>query len=180
MQFNKSDIVKMGGTAIVTALIFLALHRPPAAESFSKTPYVLQISNSTSGAISWDTAKSMIAQYLKSSNPLFVDSTKKVPLRAFVFNARQLDTVINHNLSPFGKDSSADDLYVYFGQQGTFDSGKYGKIHMIIVGAKTFRDPATNALYDSLMINPARQNSASSTSVYDKADPCPPKCPKTF
>src|SRR4051794_35354615 len=99
MQFNKTDIVKMGGTALITAIIFLATKTSPQPE-----PYVLSISNSTSGAISWDTAKSLMRQYVQSRNPLYADSTKQVPLTAFVFNARQLDTVINHNKSPFGTD----------------------------------------------------------------------------
>jgi hypothetical protein len=176
MQFNKSDIVKMGGTAIVTALIFLAINRPPAEESSSKTPYVFQIEASTSQRISWNWARKLDSEY-RAFKPLMVNINGSVqPLRALVFNARQLDTIINHNLNPNGKDSTADDVFIYFGQQGTFDSGKYGVIHLIAVGGKY--DASQRA--DTLMIRRSDTSSAKSASVYDKADPCPPNCPKNF
>ncbi len=175
MQFNKTDAVKMGGTAIVTALIVLALHRPAA----SSESYTFQLATSTSARISWAYARNLDSQYL-AFRPLRVrGGDSSLPLRALVFNARQLDTIINHNLNPNGpnrKDSTADDIYIYFGQDSTFQSGqsRFGNIHLIAVGGKY--DPTQNA--DTLMINRNNMSSATAASVYDKADPCPPNCPK--
>jgi hypothetical protein len=175
MKFNKADIVKMGGTAIITVLIVLGLHRPSTSE-----PYYFQVGTSTSQKISWDTALSLQSQYL-NFKPLWVNADTSgnmnlQKLQAFVFNARQLDTVINHNVNPNGRDSTADDVYIYFGQQGKFDSSKYGIIHLIVVGAKTVVSPSGN--YDTLMINRKNMASPMAASLYDKADPCPPDCPK--
>lgn len=172
MKFNSSDIVKMGGAALITALIFIATK--PSAEQL---PLVLR-GTSTSGAISWNTAKNYMQQWDVSSPLKADDSGKAKTLHAFSFNARQLDTLINHNLNPNGSDSTADDVFIFFGQDSTFDKdqARYVNVHLILVGGKY----DSTAGKDTLMINKSRENSALASSVFDKADPCPPNCPKGY
>jgi hypothetical protein len=172
MQFNKTDVVKMGSTAVVTALIVFALHRPSSTE-----PYTLKVATSTSARISWAYALNLQNQYL-NFKPLMVRvGDSDAPLRALVFKASQLDTIINHNLNPNGTDSTADDVFIYLGQDSTFQNGgsKFGNIHLVVVGGKY--DSTQRA--DTLMINRRNMNSSMVASVYDKAQPCPPSCPTT-
>jgi hypothetical protein len=173
MKFNKADTVKMGGTAVLTALIVLALHRP----SPSLEPYTFSLATSTSQRISWAYAVNLENQYLAFKPLLVKFGDSAYPLKALVFNARQLDTIINHNLNPNGRDSTADDVFICFGQDSTSQNGstRFGNIHLIAVGGKY--DSTQGA--DTLMIKSNNINSPMVASVYDKAQPCPPTCPKT-
>jgi hypothetical protein len=172
MKFNATDIVKMGGAALLTALIFIALK--PSAQQF---PLVFN-GTSTSGAISWVKAQNYMQQWDVSSPLKADDSGRAKTLHAFSFDAKQLDTIINHNLNPNGTDSTADDVFIFFGQDSTFQNGqsRFVNVHLILVGGKY--DSTVGK--DTLMINVKKKNSAFASSVYDKADPCPPNCPKSF
>lgn len=172
MKFNATDIVKMGGTAIITALIVIAVK--PSNEQHS----LILRGTSTSGAISWLKAQNYMKQWDSTSPLKSDDSGIAKTLHAFSFNAKQLDTLINHNLNPNGSDSTADDVFIFFGQDSTFENGqsRFVNVHLILVGGKY----DSTAGKDTLMINNNRKNSALASSVYDKADPCPPNCPKSF
>lgn len=177
MKFYASDIIKMGGAALITALIFLATRSSTPAEQQlqaqqSPEPLVLTFSGSTSGAISWASADSMRRQWISASPLKTNDGGNTATLQAFSFNARQIDTIINHNLNPINGDSTADDLFIYFGQDSTFNSGtkKFGNIHLVLVGSQTI------ASKNVLMVNLRDSTSAKASSVYDQANPCPPRC----
>ncbi len=163
MKLSKS-LIQISATALITSCLFIG--------------YLMAFPNSTgifavgsSEDISWELATSLQSEYLEFK-PLRVLYTeggeeKKEDLRGFVFNALQLDTIINLNKS--GK--TPDEVYFMFGQNGTFKEGllgihKRGIIQLVAVGMLNKDLLITTTLPDTKI------------SVYDKADPCPPNCPK--
>jgi len=170
MRFYRSDLVKMGGTATVTSLAFLIFNfflPRSVAYKFAK-----------SERISWDTADSLRKEY-REYRPLKVrvhyqdssDPNAEVDsiLNGFKFNASDLNEIINSNLSlPVGE--KADEVIFYLGKKGVSGRwpNKYATMHIIAVGVKN----------DSLLFNRNQTNVKAASSVFDKADPCPPNCPK--
>lgn len=162
MKFHKTDIIKMGGTALVTALVFVVFNL------FSANGNTFYFAKSD--RISWKDALKMQKEYVPNRQHLKtrVGSGDSV-LRGIVFDARQLDEIINHNRHPTGTDSTADEVIFYLGKDG--ESGgwlsKYPNMHVIAAGMK-----------GRYLLIDADQSTATKSSVFDKADPCPPNCPK--
>lgn len=173
MKFHRSDIIKMGGTAILTSLVFIVYNLFSGSENtfdFAK-----------SDRISWNEADALRDEYLKFK-PLRVQyddpanpGTNKIgDLEGFIINARQLDEIINHNKSPYkgGTDSTADEVIFYLGKKGKFGIPPFDKAHMHIIAAGIKSD---TLLIPSSALD---QTNATKSSIFDKADPCPPNCPK--
>jgi hypothetical protein len=129
--------------------------------------------------ISWTEAVSLKNEYL-GFKPLMVrhartegvpNDTVESKLQGFVFDAKQIDSIINHNvLLPQGQ--QADEVIIYFGQKGSYRSWFLGKkrprLHIVTAGIKG----------GDLLINKQYPSDKLKANVYDKADPCPPHCPK--
>jgi len=152
MKLNR-NFVQIGSTAVITAVAVYFIMKTPHADS---------------EPISWKDAQAFMMQY-DTANIMKTKYTKRdgedtiSVLKGFVFNAIQLDSIINNNQSSikpdnvlflFGKDGAILDTentewpimrFIAVGLQG----------NQILTGAPTNEDP----------------------SIYDKADPCPPNCP---
>lgn len=170
MKFTKSDIPKMTGTAAITALICIGLYG-----SFKKGTFLSISKDNKSDRISWKDAVSMQNEYMKF-RPLKIKYNDEnsqgvvTPLEGFRIDAKQLDEIINHNhAANDSKDSTAEEVAFYLGQNGTFENGRdtYGNIHIIAVGIKK----------NALMIKP-EETDAKTSSVFDHADPIPPNRPR--
>ena len=122
--------------------------------------------------ITWEDAVELRQEY-KKYKPLQVehkgtsgrDSETKASLEGFVFDAQQLAEIINYNRSR----EAPDKVIFYFGQKGVADANtasEHGIIKIIAVGMKN----------NKLLVNDF--NNEGKSSVFDKADPCPPFCPE--
>lgn len=167
MKFNKSDILKMGGAAVLTALAFLS------SQFFqSSTPL---FSFAKSERISWKDAMSLRDEY-RGFKPLQVRYGRKPgdtiveTLNGFVFNAKDLDSILHNKKAT----KLPDEVIFYLGQKGKFSTGWLGKnhanMHVIAAGMKE-----SKLLYD-----PANPGDKMASYIYDKADPCPPNCPNNI
>jgi hypothetical protein len=160
MKLNR-NFLQISATALITSAAFL-FYMNFVQNKDSKVIHAI------SDPISWDDAKILMnnyaasqimkTKYLNNANQPVVDI-----LKGFVFDQDDLDEIIRHNHSGI----KPDKVLIYFGQDGTFDDGT-GKlwpiVHMIAVGMKN------NVLLTEGIAGQA-------PSIYDKAEPCPPKCP---
>ena len=166
MKFNKSDIPKMGGAALITALIFIAINFWGNKNKFSF---------SSSERISWNRADKLKGEYMgfKPMNVEYKDpATGKdivTELEGFKMDARQIDEIINHNKHTGSTDSTADEIIFYFGMDGKSGPwySRFANLHIIAAGIKN----------NTLLKNREGSNDVES-SIFDKADPCPPYCPQ--
>lgn len=170
MEFSKSDIPKMAVTAAITALICVGLY-----SLFEQNTFLSIMKDNKSERISWKEADVMQKEY-REFKPLkikYVDENSKdavAPLEGFRIDAKQLDEIINHNhAAKDSKDSTAEEVAFYLGQDGTFRNvlTNYGNIHIIAVGIKK----------NELMIK-REETDAKTSSVFDHADPIPPNRPR--
>lgn len=118
-----------------------------------------------STAISWNEALSMRTKYV-ARTPLKIESSgNQVPLEGFTIQANQLSEIISNNKSG----GSADAVMFYFGAEDPAPGSSLPKYHLIAVGIKN----------NTLMIPSTERdrNDPTKSSVFDKADPCPPFCP---
>lgn len=152
MKLNKS-LVQISGTAIITAAAVYFLMKTPHADSEN---------------ITWDAAKALMKEY-DSDTIMKTKYTKRdgedtiSVLKGFVFNAVQLDSIINKNQSSI----QPDNVLFLFGKDGTFlapNGTAWPNMRFIAVGLKG-NQILTGAPPDE------------DPSIYDKADPCPPNCP---
>ncbi len=164
MRFSPSDIPKMAIAAVGTAVIFIIFLNLPQPTAPPKGKDV---------RISWDSALKLQSQYLENK-PLLVDylddasgQMKRDELQGFRFPAAAIDEVINHN--KFKGGAKAEEIIIYLGIDG------YSKMP---------NDPIPNytlfiagILNNEIMRNADSSNNIES-SVMDRADPCPPNCPK--
>jgi hypothetical protein len=165
MKLNK-NFIQISVTALISSgasILFMA----SAKHEFSSIPFA------PSETISWETATKFRSDYV-DFKPLYVrydDSQGReliLPLEGFVFEKAHLNEIINDNHSIYG---NPDKVAFLLGQEDTFKHGsglfdpKRGNIRMIAVGIK-----------DSKYLIDAR--SGMQPSIYDKADPCPPNCPR--
>jgi len=144
--------------AFMGCIFFLSFSTPEKAEDVSGLRPV-------STAISWNEAVSMRTKYV-ARTPLKMEvSGNQVPLEGFTIQANQLSEIISNNKSG----GNADAVMFYFGAEDPAPGSTLPKYHLIAVGIKN----------NALMI-PSDQrdrNDPTKSSVYDKADPCPPFCP---
>lgn len=123
-----------------------------------------------SSAISWNEALALKNKYL-SSNPLKIEisgqgGTSQQPLEGFTINAAQLLEIIQAN-KVGGK---ADEVVFYLGADDPAPGFTLPRYNLIAVGKNA----------GGLMIpnNDRDKSDPSKSSVFDKAEPCPPFCPE--
>ena len=131
---------------------------------------------SRSERISWQTAKNLKDEYIgfKPMNVEYKDpKTGKdidTELEGFKMDARQMDEIINHNKHTGSTDSTADEVIFYFGMDGKAGPwySKFPNLHIIVAGVK-----------NNIVLKNRDINESKASSVFDKADPCPPSinCP---
>jgi hypothetical protein len=170
-SFYKTDVAKIiYGMLLAVAFMYVYNNMTGSTESFTMAK---------SERISWTCATKLKDEYLKfkpmsvrvARTPGVPGDTVEKKLEGFVFDAKQIDDIINHNLLlPAGV--QADELIIYFGQSGTFNSGLLGlkkrpRLHIISAGIKA----------GQLLIDKNNPDDKLKSNVYDKADPCPPNCP---
>lgn len=163
MKLSKS-FVQISSTAIITSAIYIIYFL-----FFSGAP---TLSFMKSDRITWPEATQLKTEYI-NYKPLRVthkgqsttDPEKTADLQGFVFDAAHLNEIINNNQSASG---NPDKVIFYLGQDGKAGGlfTKHGIIHIIAVGIKG----------DILLIDD--KSGANLPSIFDKADPCPPFCPK--
>lgn len=170
----QTDLLKIGGTALITAALFVLYNRF-SPNSTSSTDYGVHMLGS--GRIPLAEAIRLRKNWIDTPLIRTDSSGHSGALQAFRFKADQLDTIINYNAS-LDSGVKADDIIFYFGRDGDTAMGtgpgarKFVKMRLIAIGLKN----------DSLLITDKHTNTAGAfvPSVYDKAVPCPPKCPKGF
>lgn len=126
--------------------------------------------NSISTAISWNEAIAMRNNY-KEMQPLRIGisengSMREVPLEGFTIDANQLQEIISNNKSG----GSADAVMFYLGAENPLSGSTLPRYNLIAVGLKN----------GVLMIPNNREewDNPTKSSVFDKAEPCPPFCPE--
>jgi hypothetical protein len=127
-----------------------------------------------SESISWDEAQTLMSHF-KTLQPLKIElgdprsqsGTTIIPLEGFKIKASQLLEIINNNKS--GNGGQADNVMFYFGATDPQTNFTIPDYRIIAVGEKN----------GSLIIptSSAAKGDKNSSSVFDKADPCPPMCP---
>lgn len=164
MKFGSSDIPKMAIAAVVTGLIvFIILYNP-----------VHPLAPSTAERLSWNEAQKRIDEYIQ--DPIMVDSitekgdTIKTALKGFSMSARAINEVINHNRNENGNEI-ADELMLYFCKSK--DDNGVSRLQLIVVGVEN----EVGDKYGVIMKNDKDGNDTLKSSVFDRADPCPPNCP---
>lgn len=123
-----------------------------------------------SQAISWNAALAM-TDYWKQITPIKTINVKNdtVPLEGFKIKTSSLLNIINHNKQ--GNGEATDYVMIYFGASKPQTAGGLPTYNIIAVGGSNNND--------RLMIptTPPERDNANLSSIYDKADPCPPRCP---
>ncbi len=117
-------------------------------------------------AISWNEAVSL-RNFYKENQPLKIQSgNEQVPLEGFTIQANQLLEIISNNKIG-GK---ADQVMFYLGAEAPERGSTLPKYNLIAVGLNG----------GQLMIpsNQEGRSNPSQSSVFDKANPCPPFCPE--
>src|SRR5690606_22662621 len=119
-----------------------------------------------SQAISWVEASNLMSHYM-TNNPFLIKNPQNpklsVPLEGFKIKASGLDSIINYN--KIGNGKKPEYVMLYLGK----DIQKGYTI--IAVGI----DSSGYLIIPSNQQDPAN---AKLSSIYDKAEPCPPMCPK--
>lgn len=122
-----------------------------------------------STAISWNEAVTLKNKF-KNLQPLKMETTgpngiNQVPLEGFTIQAAQLLEIIQNNKAG----GQADAVMFYLGAEDPQQGFTLPKYHIIAVGVNA----------NGLMIpaNDRDKSDPGKSSVFDKADPCPPFCP---
>ena len=157
MTFDSTDIFKMGITAAVTALICWFVLRPAI-------PLIPQPVTPRSERITWETARQLRSTYI-NNNP--IKTTYQIPggpmvtenLIGFRMDAAAINEIMNNNKN--GRDGSkiADELMIYFGKEPVD-----GRLEFRIIAA---------GIQKGIILKSTSTNVLNST-VFDRADPCPP------
>jgi hypothetical protein len=162
MKINK-NFVLVSLTALITAtstaLITLTILQQKDETSYTGT---------ASEPISWAEAQKLMTDYSNSAimKTKYTESgTEKIEvLKGFVFDWDDINEIVRHNHSGIKPES----IVFYLGQDGSFMDGS-GKewpiINLIAVGMENMK-----ILSEGI--------AGQAPSIYDKADPCPPNCPK--
>lgn len=151
MHFDRYDIIKMGIAAGITAVVFLiATNRPsPAAPAPSMN------------RISWNEAMTLRNTYT-NRNPIRVDTggISSVVLEGFRMDAAAINEIMNNNKNGINGNTRADQLVVYLGNE-------------VVAGRVQWRLVAAGVQNGTLLKNP-NPTIRDQSSVFDRADPCPP------
>ena len=166
MQVKVSDFYKGFITACCMGMFIVIL------SSFVKDTKINSVEVITaSSAISWNEALALRNDF-KSRSPLKIEveeggSVRQLPLEGFTIQANQLMEIINSNKSGGGV---ADAVTFYFGSQDPAPGFSLPRYNIIAVGVSN----------DKLMIPAIERdwNDPNRSSVFDKANPCPPMCPQ--
>lgn len=168
-SFYKSDFFKIATAVVITSMIFLI--------------YIYNITERTppvplgdpNKLISFKEAQTLIQEYNNDGHLKTLDENNNVrTLEGFMFSRSVLETILHSNKvrSASGKIQSPDSILFYLGQEGTFQDNTdsqgqqpYPIYRLIAIGVKN----------NSLMIptNAADYSNANTSSIYDKARPCP-------
>lgn len=167
MKLNK-NFVQISITALITSAVFIVPMAYSGTGLFNSGLF-------ESTRITWSEATAMKDEYL-NFRPLRVQTPEndnhglRQNLEGFTIKASQLQEILSSNLSGGGP---PDAVYFQFGQEGKFGDdflgGLFhdsGNIRLIAVGVR-----------NGLLLN-TNTDGTTTISVYDKADPCPPNCPK--
>ena len=162
--FLKTDFAKMGGTALLTSLIFLTYIY------YANIAYPIFPADDGNNLISFTDAQGLIKQY-KDDKPLKTldDSNHVKNLEAFIFSRSVLEDILYKNkLLKAGQ--KTDSILFYLGQEGTFPDNTdqdhpYPNYKLIAIGMKN----------KSLLLpkNTSDYSIKEKSSIYDKAKPCP-------
>lgn len=176
-SFFKTDFAKMGGTALVTSLIFLAvifsseianIFAPASDTSEQLNPFDNEL-------ISANDLINLRNAYNNFKALKTLNNGKVVNLECFVFSTAILEDIIHTNKKTDLNNIPIvpENVMFYLGEDGTFPAGILNnKPHykLIAIGMKG----------KDLML-PNEKNDYSNkfkSSIYDKASPCPgPGCP---
>lgn len=148
------NVIQIGGTALVTSLVFFTCNLLRGGPGFTIK----------SGPIDWPEAERRKTEYEGSNQAMKVRYTdsrtrgeKTEVLKGLVFEAKHLDALINKN----SQGIKPDTVILYFGRQNSFFDWPtlkwYANLNIIAVGVKN--------------------GQILTKDVYNKADPCPPYCP---
>lgn len=162
-SFFKTDFAKMGGTALLTSLIFLTYIY------YAEIAYPIVPTDDINQLISVTDAQSLIKQY-KDDKPLrTIDTDNQVKkLDAFIFSRKVLENILYKNKLLKLQDTT-DNILFYLGQDGTFPDNTdqdhpYPNYRLIAIGMKN------KAL---LLPKKGDYGNENKSSIYDKAKPCP-------
>ena len=163
MKLNKS-FVQISTTALLTAVgvIIIMKNLQNPAPPFH---------GAAQARIPWDAAQNMMKDY-KDYNPTImktiypeVGDNVVDTLEGFIFKKSQLMEILTNNHSG----TNADSIIFMFGIEGTFNDNAAGVIwpnmHIIAIG-----------MHNGTLITSAQHPYL--PSIFDKADPCPPNCPR--
>lgn len=161
----------MSITFIVTALGAFLMY------TLFREDQTVALEKAKSERITSGKADSLEKEYL-SFKPMYVKHRGRdgngadtiADLNGFIFSAAQLKEIIDSNHS--GR-KDVDAVAFYFGKEGHFRTGlnRHANLHIIAIGIKN----------DTLLnkgLNDPTTKAALAPSIFDKADPCPPNCPK--
>lgn len=170
MNFPTPNHLKFTDTTFLTIAGLLIFQLFIGWKGNSKTTFsVADTGPAVSQAISWDEAVQMKNMFTELS-PMMIDipdgrGSKSVPLEGFKMDANQLLELINSNKNG-GK---ADEVMFYFGAKPSATGTGNPMFNIIAVGMKN----------NNLMIPATSEGKSNpeSSSIFDKADPCPPMCP---
>jgi hypothetical protein len=165
MHNKVSDFYKGFITAFVMGLVIVVLSSF-VKNTQTKSGEII----SASSAISWNEALTLRNDF-KSRSPLKIEvdeggAIRQLPLEGFSIQASQLLEIINNNKSG----GNADAVTFYFGSQDPNPGFSLPRYNIIAVGVS-----------NNQMMVPANERDWSDpnkSSVFDKANPCPPMCPQ--
>ncbi|MFZ1800882.1 MAG: hypothetical protein WAU24_13530 [Chitinophagaceae bacterium] len=173
--FLKTDFAKMGGTALLTSLIFLAIIFSSEIADIFKPKQNPLFANDPISEYTMDTLRK---NYQTGEYPIKkLNGTKVDTLDGFVFTKDALKEILLHNKvkSSFLSSKKADAIIFYIGQDGTFQDDKDPSIlrpNYKIIGIGITQQGTNSNLI--LPPNPNRDvKDGNITSIYDKAKPCP-------
>lgn len=165
MQNKVSDFYKGFFAACVMGLLIVVLSSF-VKDTQTKSGEIF----SASSAISWNEALTLRSDF-KSRSPLKIEveeggTIKQLPLEGFTIQANQLLEIINNNKSG----GNADAIMFYFGSQDPAPGFSLPRYNIIAVGVSN----------NELMVptNERDWSDPNKSSVFDKANPCPPMCPE--
>lgn len=170
MNLPTSNHLNLSNASFLTVASLLIFNIFAMWKTDTKTTFcIAEKTVTTSEAISWNEAVQMKNMFVGLS-PISIEvpdgrgNNTEVPLEGFKIQASQLLELINNNKNG----GQADEVMFYFGAKQS-SSSNIPSFNIIAVGIKN----------NALMIPSTAEGKANpgSSSIFDKADPCPPMCP---
>jgi hypothetical protein len=166
MKLNK-NFKQISLTAMITSAVFVIPLAYSGTGLFNKEPVASE------RITTWQWALDRQKEYLDDRPMRVLDPTddEEKNLNGFVFKAEDLKEILN--IGDLNKSrETPDQVYFFMGQEGEFPDSflhglfrKSGHMRLIAVGMKGDK-----------LLNTAL--TGTDISVFDRADPCPPMCPK--